>query len=203
MRTRKQRAISYIIASFVLALSLELPSQAATRNPALPSAGIDFTLGDNTASLRDLQEVRNQNQTPDVNVSKPSITALPTATPGSNDSNDASTELNIEETSSVNSDKTLREKERELDLRREEEEFKNLVIARVNDYVNVRNKPGEDGEIIGKLYNKSVGNLISEQDGWYEIKSGSVTGFVKGEFCVTGEDAIELAKQVGTRIATV
>lgn len=85
----------------------------------------------------------------------------------------------------------------------EEETFRNLVIAQVNRYVNVRNMPSEEGEIIGKLYDKSVGTFISEENGWYQIKSGSVTGYVKGEFCVTGEDAVDLAKKVGTRIATV
>lgn len=85
----------------------------------------------------------------------------------------------------------------------EEDTFRNLVIAQVNDYVNVRNLPGEEGEIIGKLYDDSVGTLISEENGWYQIQSGSVTGYVKGEFCVTGEDAVTLAREVGTRIATV
>lgn len=85
----------------------------------------------------------------------------------------------------------------------EEELFRNLVIAQVHDYVNVRSLPSEEGEIVGKLYNKSVGNFISETDGWYEITSGNVTGYVKAEFCVTGEEAVELAKEVGTRIATV
>lgn len=85
----------------------------------------------------------------------------------------------------------------------EEEGFKNLVIAQVTNYVNVRDLPSEDGEIVGKLYNNSVGNFIEEYDGWYKISSGNVEGYVKGEFCVTGEDAVELAKQVGTRIATV
>lgn len=85
----------------------------------------------------------------------------------------------------------------------EEDTFRNLVIAQVNDYVNVRNLPSEEGEIIGKLYDDSVGTLISEENGWYQISSGSVTGYVKGEFCVTGEDAVALAKEVGTRIATV
>ncbi len=85
----------------------------------------------------------------------------------------------------------------------EEETFRNLVIAQVSHYVNVRNMPSEEGEIIGKLYDKSVGTFISEENGWYQIQSGSVTGYVKGEFCVTGEEAIDLAKEVGTRIATV
>ncbi len=88
-------------------------------------------------------------------------------------------------------------------LSEEEESFKNLVIARVNDYVNVRDIPSEDGEIVGKLYNKSVGSFIEEEDGWYKISSGSVEGYVKGEFCVTGDEAVDYAKEVGTRIATV
>ena len=88
-------------------------------------------------------------------------------------------------------------------LSEEEESFKNLVIAKVNDYVNVRDIPSEEGEIVGKLYNKSVGSFIEEEDGWYKISSGSVEGYVKGEFCVTGDEAVEYAKEVGTRIATV
>ena len=85
----------------------------------------------------------------------------------------------------------------------EEKYFSNLVIAQVNDYVNVRSEASEEGEILGKLYNESVGEFISEQNGWYEIKSGSVTGFVKAEYVVTGNEAIDLAKKVGKRIATV
>lgn len=85
----------------------------------------------------------------------------------------------------------------------EEREFSNLVIAQVNNYVNVRSDASEESEVVGKLYDKSVGTYLSEKDGWYEINSGNVTGYVKAEFCVTGNDAIELAKQVGTRIATV
>ena len=85
----------------------------------------------------------------------------------------------------------------------EEKEFSNLVIAQVNNYVNVRSDASEEAEVVGKLYDKSVGTYLSEKDGWYEINSGNVTGYVKAEFCVTGTDAIELAKKVGTRIATV
>ena len=77
------------------------------------------------------------------------------------------------------------------------------MIAKVNDYVNIRSIPSEEGEILGKLYDKSVGDFIEEENGWDKIKSGSVTGYVKGEYCVTGEEAIALAKEVGTRVATV
>lgn len=85
----------------------------------------------------------------------------------------------------------------------EEDLFRSLVIAQVTNYVNVRSIPSEEGEIVGKLYNNSVGTFISEENGWYQINSGSVTGYVKAEFCVTGEPAVEIAKAVGKRIATV
>ncbi len=84
-----------------------------------------------------------------------------------------------------------------------EEDYSNLVIARVNDYVNVRSIPSEEGEIVGKLYDKSVGNFLEEENGWYKIESGNCTGYVKAEYCVTGEEANALAKEVGRRIATV
>ena len=82
-------------------------------------------------------------------------------------------------------------------------EFENLVIAQVNDYVNVRAEANTESEIVGKLYDESVGTLVEEKDGWYQITSGNVTGYVKAEFCVTGEEAVELAEEVGTKIATV
>ncbi len=86
----------------------------------------------------------------------------------------------------------------------EEKEFYNLVIAKVNDYVNVRDYPDEnEGKIVGKLYDKSAGNFIEEVNGWYKIQSGNCTGYVKAEYCVTGDDAIALAKEVGTRLARV
>ena len=81
---------------------------------------------------------------------------------------------------------------------------KNLCIAKVNDYVNVRKGPSEEEEIVGKLYDKSAGQVLEEVDGWYKISSGSISeGYVKKEYVVVGEEAQELAKEVGTRFATV
>jgi len=78
-----------------------------------------------------------------------------------------------------------------------------LIIADVTNYVNIRSIPGADGEIVGKLYDDSVGTFIAEENGWYQISSGTVTGYVKAEYCVTGEEAVTLAREVGTRFATV
>ena len=187
----------------------------AKEGTGLPSAGIDYFLSSNATSVKSLKdeedEKKAEQQTADAAQSAtPAITATPSisATPASTSSVELDVqpikeEKVIEETVMASTTKTIPEKEREMATKKEEESFKSLVIAKVNDYVNVRSIPSEEGEILGKLYDKSVGEFISEQDGWYEITSGSVTGYVKAEYCVTGEDAVELAKKVGTRIATV
>jgi len=129
---------------------------------------------------------------------------IPEATPENAAGN---TEIVTEQTDTVSENEIVETTEEttvsENQLTEEEKEFSTLVIAKVNDYVNVRNTASEEGEIVGKLYDKSVGTFISEENGWYQIQSGNVTGFVKAEYVVTGEDAIALAKEVGVRIATV
>lgn len=189
----------------------------------LPSAGVDYFFSNNGTSVKSLQDETEstvkktestENTLDSVQTASPTISATvsPTAAlivPQKQESTDEvpTEEIKdakvIEETMMASTTKTVSEKEKELATKREEESFKSLVIADVNDYVNVRSIPGEEGEILGKLYDDSVGEFISEQDGWYEITSGNVTGFVKAEYCVTGEDAVDLAKEVGTRIATV
>lgn len=82
-------------------------------------------------------------------------------------------------------------------------EYDGICIAQVNDYVNVRSEPNEESEILGKLYDKSAGTIDEEVDGWYKITSGSVTGYVKSDYVVTGDEAEALAAEVGERIATV
>ncbi len=83
------------------------------------------------------------------------------------------------------------------------EDFTNLVIARVNDYVNVRQMPTEESEVVGKLYNKSVGDELEDAGEWVKIKSGNTVGYVKKEYVVRGEEAKGLAQEVGTRMAKV
>ena len=181
----------------------------------LPSAGLDFFLSSNATSVKSLKEEEEANIDSDKEVPKTgnpesegmqaavaSPAADPTSTPESAEESGKEEKV-IEETAMATTTKSLNQVEREIEAKREEKGFRSLVIARVNNYVNVRSIPSEEGEILGKLYDKSVGEFISEQDGWYEIESGSVTGYVKAEYCVTGEDAVSLAREVGTRIGTV
>lgn len=199
-----RRAAICAVSAVLLFSGMHLDIQAADTT-GLPSAGLDFFLSSNATSVKDLKEEEKTDSQADKEETLPQVsaTSTPAAEPAPTPQPEEKEEKVIEETAIATTDKTFNQVEREIEARREEKGFRSLVIARVNNYVNVRSIPSEEGEILGKLYDKSVGEFISEQDGWYEINSGSVTGFVKAEYCVTGDDAVALAKEVGTRIATV
>ena len=80
-------------------------------------------------------------------------------------------------------------------------EYDDIAIAQVDNYVNVRSAAGEDGEVLGKLYNNSACTVLGTEGDWYKIHSGDVEGYIKAEFLVLGD--AELAKSVGRRVADV
>lgn len=83
-------------------------------------------------------------------------------------------------------------------------DYSNLGIANVENHLNIRKAPGEDQKIIGKLP-KNAGCTILEvdKDGWAKIKSGKVSGYVMSTYLITGDEAVSLAKKVGSLVATV
>lgn len=102
------------------------------------------------------------------------------------------------------------ESEAETAAEEETSPYANVAIARVDTedgYVNVRTEASTNGEIVGKIYNNCAATIVDTVDGengtWYEIQSGSVEGFIKSEFFVTGADAEAIAKEVGVVYATV
>ncbi len=80
-------------------------------------------------------------------------------------------------------------------------QYEGVAIAQVDNYVNIRTIPSEEGEVVGKLYNKSAATVLEEKDGWYKITSGNCEGYVKCEYVVVGD--VELAKSVSRVVATV
>lgn len=73
--------------------------------------------------------------------------------------------------------------------------YSNMFIAsKVSSYLNVRNQPTTDGTIIGKLTKYSGGELIEDLgNGWWQISSGGIDGYIWSENCVTGDEAKEVA----------
>ena len=70
-----------------------------------------------------------------------------------------------------------------------------FAIADVANYVNVRSLPSTDGEKVGKLYGGAVAEVeaqAGEAQDWFKITSGSVEGYVKAEYFIYGEEALEV-----------
>lgn len=67
----------------------------------------------------------------------------------------------------------------------------------VSTGVNVRSSADENSPIIGCLYQGGAAWVIDRGDEWTEISSGGLTGFVKNEYLVYGEDAKGLAQSYG------
>lgn len=79
-----------------------------------------------------------------------------------------------------------------------------LIFAQCENYINIRSEADENSEVVAKLYNDGSATLEeTEEDGWYKIKSGNATGYVKAEYFATGEEAKEIADKVAYNVAVV
>ena len=88
----------------------------------------------------------------------------------------------------------------------EEYEYADFAFTNVDNYVNVRNQPSTEGEIVGKIYDGAVAEILSlagENEEWYQIVSGNVEGYIKAEFFLRGEEAVSVMDKYITRYAKV
>ena len=85
--------------------------------------------------------------------------------------------------------------------------YDNVAISHVSNYVNIRSEANISSSIVGKIYNNCAATILATVDGeggtWYQIKSGTVTGYIKSEYFITGADAERIAKDIGTVYVTV
>ena len=80
-------------------------------------------------------------------------------------------------------------------------EWANRLMADVDEFLYVRAAADPNADIVGKMYQGDVAEVLSSENGWYQISSGNVNGYVLGDYCVTGEDAYALACSVCTTYA--
>ena len=75
--------------------------------------------------------------------------------------------------------------------------YKNLGVVDVGEgaYLNVREQASPTAHIIGKMYNYSACDVISDDgSGWAMIDSGGFEGYVSTSFLLTGDEAESLAR---------
>lgn len=89
-----------------------------------------------------------------------------------------------------------------LEAKKEAEKYK-LVMAKVNESMNVRKEPYEDAEKVGLLYADCGGDIIERKDGWTKLQSGNLIGWAKDEYLYFGEEALAKAEEVGIYESTI
>ncbi|MDD6303890.1 MAG: C40 family peptidase [Lachnospiraceae bacterium] len=92
------------------------------------------------------------------------------------------------------------------DTEKEDEKFcgyTNLGLANVDNYLNVREKPDESSDLVGKMPAGAGCEVYDKKDGWYHIKSGKVEGYVSADYLLTGDDAKKKAEKYIKEVATV
>ncbi|MBS6517852.1 MAG: C40 family peptidase [Clostridium sp.] len=85
--------------------------------------------------------------------------------------------------------------------------YDNVAVSQVSNYVNVRSEANTKSSVVGKIYNNCAATILDTVDGeggkWYKIQSGSVNGYIKAQYFITGAEAEKKARQVGTTYAKV
>ena len=87
------------------------------------------------------------------------------------------------------------------------ESYNSIAICRVSNYVNVRAEANTTSAVVGKIYDDCAATILAtvagEDGDWYQIRSGTVEGYVKSQYFITGAEAEAVAGEVGTTYATV
>lgn len=81
--------------------------------------------------------------------------------------------------------------------------YTNLGVANVDRYLNVRETPSESGKIVGKMPKNAACEVIEIADGWAQITSGEVEGYVSMDYLLTGMEAKMKANEVASLVVIV
>ena len=82
-------------------------------------------------------------------------------------------------------------------------DWSNMVLANVNEFLNVRAEADENSELVGKFYKDCAGEVLEQKGEWTKIRSGELEGWAKNDYLFIGEEAEEEAKEVGKLMATI
>ena len=68
------------------------------------------------------------------------------------------------------------------------------VVEAEDGYINIREEMSTDSEVVGKIRKDAICEIVSIEDGWCEIESGDIKGYISNDYLITGVDANEKAE---------
>ncbi len=80
--------------------------------------------------------------------------------------------------------------------------YDELVMADVDEAVNVREDASEDSKILGKFFKECGGRILEKDDEWTKVKTGELTGWISNDYLMFGDEAVEYARKVVEKTAT-
>lgn len=78
-----------------------------------------------------------------------------------------------------------------------------LVMANVQNSLNVREEASEESSKVGYLYADCGGTILEKDGDWTKIKSGNLVGWCHNDYLLFGTEAESMAQKVGITTATV
>lgn len=70
------------------------------------------------------------------------------------------------------------------------------VVTADSGYINIREAMSTDSEIVGKIRKDAICEVVAMEDGWCEIESGEIKGYISSEYLLVGAKANERAEEL-------
>ena len=68
------------------------------------------------------------------------------------------------------------------------------VVTAESGFINIREEMSTESKIVGKIRKNGICEVVSIEDGWYEIESAEIKGYISNEYLLTGPEANEKAE---------
>lgn len=82
-------------------------------------------------------------------------------------------------------------------------QYSNMILANVNESLNIRNNPSAEAQIVGKMYQGTGGDILEKAEDWTKVRSGAVEGWVSNEYLIFGDQIEASAKEQGLYRAVI
>lgn len=86
-----------------------------------------------------------------------------------------------------------------------ESKYANKAVADIysTTTLNIRKKGSTDAKIVGKMKKGNIATVLKKGSEWSKVRSGNVTGYVKNQYLVFGDEIENFAKQNVKKVAKV
>ena len=86
-----------------------------------------------------------------------------------------------------------------------ESKYANKAVADIysTTTLNIRKKGSINAKIVGKMKKGNIATVLKKGSEWSKVRSGNVTGYVKNQYLVFGDEIENFAKQNVKKVAKV